>query len=110
VTALEHASLVIGHVGAAVLALGVLLALVRFLRLEAACLIGRDVARERRELRAFLGHYLQLGLEILIAADVIETLLDPGTEELVALGAIVVIRMGIGFALSSELEHAERPR
>jgi uncharacterized membrane protein len=106
---LAFASSVIGYAGALVLAAGVALALVRFLRLELSRIAGRDAHAERRELRSFLGHYLQLGLEILIAADVIGTLLDPGLEELVSLGAIVVIRAIIGLALSSELAHAKQP-
>jgi uncharacterized membrane protein len=105
---LEHASLAIGYLGALVLVLGVLLALLRFVRLEVACLAGREVGAERAKLRPFLGHYLQLGLEILIAADVVETLLRPGTEELILLGAIVGIRAVIGLSLNSELAHAKR--
>jgi uncharacterized membrane protein len=48
-----------------------------------------------------------VGLEVLIAPDVIETLLRPGLDELVRLGTIVVIRAVIGFSLNAELAHGK---
>ncbi|AKB85285.1 hypothetical protein MCMEM_1232 [Methanococcoides methylutens MM1] len=42
------------------------------------------------------------GLEFYIAADVIETVLAPTTEELIILGAIVGIRTVLGYFLGKE--------
>jgi uncharacterized membrane protein len=44
------------------------------------------------------------GLEFLIAADVIRTVLDPSIEEILTLGAIVLIRTIMAHFLSKEIE------
>ncbi|HTH49526.1 MAG TPA: DUF1622 domain-containing protein, partial [Candidatus Limnocylindria bacterium] len=51
-----------------------------------------------------------LGLEFLIAADIIGTLLAPEPKELIALGAIVVIRTVISWSLNAELGQARSAR
>jgi len=45
-----------------------------------------------------------LGLEILIAADIIDTLMKPSVQDLIVLGAIVLIRTVISFSLNAELK------
>lgn len=60
---------------------------------------------QRRELRHVLGYYLLLGLEFLIAADIIDTLMRPEAKDLLALGIIVVIRTVISWSLNAELGH-----
>ncbi|MGC9434864.1 MAG: DUF1622 domain-containing protein [Methanomicrobiales archaeon] len=42
------------------------------------------------------------GLEFLIAADIINTILSPTIEELVVLGAVVIIRTVLGYFLEKE--------
>ena len=42
--------------------------------------------------------------ELLIAADVIETMLEPTLDHLAILGGIALIRILVGYALSKELE------
>jgi uncharacterized membrane protein len=59
---------------------GVLCGVVRFLRSEVSAVRGVDVEGERRKLRQVLGYYLLLGLEFLIAADIIDTLMKPATQ------------------------------
>jgi uncharacterized membrane protein len=44
------------------------------------------------------------GLEILIIADILETLRKPYLDELVLVGAIVIIRTVLGYFLSKEAE------
>jgi uncharacterized membrane protein len=61
-----------------------------------------DVEADRRRLRHALGYYLLLGLEFLIAADIIDTLMKPSPQDLLILGAIVVIRTVISYSLKSE--------
>ena len=65
----EHISLAIGVIGVSVILWGVLLGVLRLVRLEWASLTGRDSLVEREDLRHHLGYYLLLGLEFLIAAD-----------------------------------------
>jgi uncharacterized membrane protein len=102
---LHHATFGISALGVLVIIFGVLCGLVRFLRSEASALRGASVEGERRKLRQVLGYYLLLGLEFLIAADIIDTLMKPTTQDLIILGAIVAIRTVISYSLDSELAH-----
>lgn len=105
---LHQISLGIGVLGVLVIVFGVLCGLVRLLRAEFLAARGQNVDEERKSLRQVLGYYLLLGLEFLIAADIIDTLMKPSTQDLVILGAIVAIRTVIGYSLNSEL--AREPR
>ena len=95
----------ISVMGVAVIVFGVLTGLLRFLHSEIAAARGVSVQGERRDLRQVLGYYLLLGLEFLIAADIIDTLMKPTTQELILLGSIVAIRTVISYSLNSELAH-----
>lgn len=55
-------------------------------------------------IRYELGFHLLLGLEFLIAADIIRTILGPTLEELAVLGGIVAIRTVISYFLGKEIE------
>src|SRR6266516_5544355 len=102
---LHHASFGIGVLGVLVIVFGVLGGLVRFVRAEFSAARGLIVDEDRKKLRHVLGYYLLLGLEFLIAADIIDTLMKPTTQDLIILGAIVAIRTVISYSLNSELEH-----
>lgn len=102
---LHHASFGIGVLGVLVIVFGVVSGLVRFVRAELSAARGLSVDEERKQLRRVLGYYLLLGLEFLIAADIIDTLMKPSTQDLVILGAIVAIRTVISYSLNSELAH-----
>ena len=102
---LHHATFGISVLGVLVIVFGVLCGVVRFLRSEVASARGADVEGERRKLRQVLGYYLLLGLEFLIAADIIDTLMKPTTQDLIVLGSIVAIRTVISCSLNSELAH-----
>jgi len=101
---LHHTSLGIGLLGVLVIVLGVAGGLVRFLRAEFLFVRGRNVEDDRKRLRRVLGYYLLLGLEFLIAADIIDTLMKPSLQDLMVLGAIVLIRTVISYSLNSELK------
>jgi uncharacterized membrane protein len=106
---LHYATSAVAVLGVAVIVFGVLSGVVRFLRSEFLAVRGLDVEAERRKLRRMLGYYLLLGLEFLIAADIIDTLMRPNTQDLVVLGAIVAIRTVISYSLNAELAHETRP-
>ena len=58
-----------------------------------------------RQLRQTLGRVILLGLEVLIVADIVRTIVvDPTIESVVVLGAIVVIRIVLSFSLEVEME------
>lgn len=96
-------SQVIGLAGAGVIIWGFLLVLFRFLRLEWIRIRGRRIGRRREALRHVLGSYLLLGLEILIAADIVRTITHPTLEEMALLAGIVAIRTVISYFLDKEL-------
>lgn len=101
---LHHTSFGIGLLGVLVIVFGVAGAVLRFVRAEFAAVRGIDVEDVRRRLRHTLGYYLLLGLEFLIAADIIDTLMKPSAQDLFVLAAIIVIRTVISFSLNAELK------
>jgi uncharacterized membrane protein len=56
-------------------------------------------------LRRNLGRCILLGLEVLIVADIVRTIIvDPTLESVGVLGAIVVIRIVLSFSLEVEID------
>jgi uncharacterized membrane protein len=57
--------------------------------------------------RRGIGRSILLGLEVLIIADIIRTIVvEPTIESVLALGGIVMIRIVLSFALEVEMEGA----
>ncbi len=102
-------SQIVGIVGVLVLLWGIALAGVQFVRTELCRLRGEDPRAHQGSLRKLLGFYLLLGLEFLVAADIIETIIKPDLESLLVLGLIVIIRTVISFTLNWELRHEGGP-
>lgn len=88
--------------GAAVLVLGLLVSL------ALAGHVGYDTKRIRpayRTLRESFGGALLLGVEVLVAADLVRTVaVDPTVENVAILGLIVLIRTFLSFSLEIEIE------
>lgn len=104
---LHHLSAGIGVVGVLVIVYGVVIGLMQFIRSEFRALRGTKVDAERRQLRHLVGYYLLMGLEILIAADIIETLMKPtvnGFNDLIILGSTIIVRTVISWSLNAELK------
>ena len=60
-----------------------------------------------RQLRANLGRVILLGIEVLIIADIIRTIVvDQSFESVAVLGAIVLIRIVLSFSLEVEIDGA----
>ncbi len=102
-------SSVIGVVGVLVLIWGVAIGVLLLVRMEACRFRGAKTEPLGHQLRKTLGFYLQLGLEFLIAADIIETIIsldlnDPDLDALLALGMIVIVRTIISVSLNWELK------
>jgi len=58
-----------------------------------------------QQYKILLGKWLLLGLEILVAADVIRTVaLEPTLENVAALGLLVLVRTFLGWAIVVEIE------
>ena len=67
---------------------GALIGVISFFRNELKRLTGNYSITNIRKLRAVFGTYLLLGLEFLIASDILKTVLEPTLNELAILGGI----------------------
>jgi uncharacterized membrane protein len=99
-------SQIIGLTGAGVIVWGFALIMIRFFKLEWQRFQGEKIGPRREALRHQFGSYLLLGLEILIAADILRTITHPTLQDLALLAGIVVIRTVINFFLDKELAAA----
>ena len=98
-TAVEQVGLAIDAGGVLVVVLGIIAAVWRVL-LRPASSLGRY-----RQFRQDLGRGILLGLEFLVAADIIRTVaVTPTLESVLVLGLIVIIRTFLSLALQMEVE------
>jgi uncharacterized membrane protein len=98
----EVAVRVVEVVGAAIMVFGGLAALVAGIP-QAIRPATRHSAYER--MRRNLGRAILLGLEVLIVADIIRTIVvEPTVESVLVLGAIVIIRVLLSFSLEVEMD------
>ena len=93
---------VVEAVGAGIMVLGGLAAFLVF----ASRALRPETARESYgELRRTLGRCILVGLEVLIIADIVRTIIvDPTIESVAVLGIIVVIRIALSFSLEVEID------
>ena len=97
--AVEVVGLAIDGAGVAVIALGLIAAVGRY------AIRRRALADPYRRLRQDLGRAILLGLEFLVAADIIRTVaISPTIDNALALGLIVLIRTFLSMAMQVELE------
>ena len=93
---------VVEAVGAGIMIIGGLGAFVVFVRR-----VARREPRAYEDLRRDLGRSILLGLEVLIVADIVRTIIvDPTFESVAVLGVIVVIRILLSFSLEVEIDGA----
>ena len=100
---LSDASHFVGIIGVLVILWGVLGTIVDTARVEVRAMRHPRAMRDKLLLRQHLGSSLLLGLEFLIAADVIRTVVQPSLQEVGILGGIVAIRTVISYFLQKEL-------
>jgi uncharacterized membrane protein len=88
-------------IGIAVILIGAAIALFRFFRGAS----GRGGEDRVGCFRSDLGRAILLGLEFLVAADIVNTVaIDPTLDSLAVLAGIVLIRTFLSFSLEVELE------
>ena len=97
-------SFAIGLAGCLILTYGVSIGLFHWLRIERMFWTGKEPQSERKALRHQLAYYLLVSLEFLIAADIIDTIVEPNLEELAILGGVLAMRTVISFSLSWEMK------
>lgn len=86
---------------------GALIAGIMFVLNELRRFNGTYTPVNIRRLRVNFGTYLLLGLEFLIASDILKTVLEPTLEELGILGGIVVLRTILSIFLNREIRELE---
>lgn len=93
---------VVEAIGVVLMVLGGLVALGQY---GANAVRSRDAVRAYDGLRRQLARVILLGLEILLLADIIRTIVvDQTVESVLVLGVIVVIRIVLSFSLQVEIE------
>ncbi|MCR4940472.1 MAG: DUF1622 domain-containing protein [Treponemataceae bacterium] len=102
--------LVISVISVIVVIYGALIAFFAIVKTEFLRFRGKYSILRLRVIRADLGTYLLLGLELLIAADVLKTILEPGMNELLILGGIVILRTLLSFFLNKEIQEIDNER
>ena len=96
--AVELIARFIEAVGVLVIVLGIAFAFFRFAR-------GARTLEAYGRVRKDLGRAILLGLEVLVAADIVATVVtEPTMEKVLVLGVIVLIRTFLSFSLEIELE------
>ena len=96
---MENVGSVFEAVGVAVIVIGGLAALASGAR------EFRDLDRFFLDVRRSFGRPLILGLEILVAADIIDTItVHPSIESVAVLGILVLVRIALSFSLDIEVE------
>jgi uncharacterized membrane protein len=66
-----------------------------------------SISKKNNYVKMYLGSYVLLSLEVLIASDIIETILNPSIEDILILAGVVVIRTAISYFLGKEMESTE---
>lgn len=99
---------IIATIGTAIITWGAIISLVLFLfyeYLDVFKIHKRKIEiKDKHYLRQELGSYILLGLEFMIAADIIHTFIKPNKDALIILGSIVAIRTVISYFLNRELK------
>lgn len=86
---------------------GALIASIAFIRNELRRFTGHYSVTAIWKLRVTFGTYLLLGLEFLIASDILKTVLEPTLTELAILGGVVVLRTILSIFLNREIRELE---
>lgn len=96
---IEYISQGIAFISIAIIIYGTIQAVILFIK----NLINKEPSGIRK-IRANFGGHLLLGLELLIGADIIKTIIEPTYEELIILSGIVVLRTILSVFLNKEIK------
>ncbi len=90
---------------AIVIGIGVLIGIVAYVRLLLSAAARQVESTESIRLR--LGRTLALGLEFTVAGDILRTAVAPNPQDIVNLGAIVLLRSLLNYFLEREIRQVE---
>lgn len=86
---------------------GVFLCVINFIKAETSSNDRLNIVQTIISIKNHLGSYILLGLEVLISADIIESIINPTSSDILRLAAIVIIRTIISYFLNKEMEATE---
>jgi uncharacterized membrane protein len=99
---IDFLALVIEIIAVLIIVLTIVYALVRYM---VQSIRTAEIESHYQDLKVRLGRALLLGLEILVAADIIRTVaLEASLESVMVLGMLVIIRIFLSWALVVEIE------
>ncbi|NHA04683.1 DUF1622 domain-containing protein [Mucilaginibacter sp. HC2] len=102
---LESISRIISYCSIAIICYGAALGLLKFIRNELKRFQNSFSLAKTVQIKIEVGYYLLLGLEFLIASDIIDTILNPSFNDLGILAGTVFIRTSLSFFLNKEIEN-----
>ena len=100
--------LAIETTGAGIIALGLAIALLAFVRSFRERNRPENATEGYNGVRLTLARYLALALEFQLGADILSTAIAPTWDQIGKLGAIAVIRTALNFFLGREMEEEAR--
>ena len=103
VTVVQWLKLGVEAIGAAIIALGVVIAAAQFFRAIALRQRG-----DYNPIRLTLARHLALALEFQLGADILSTAVAPSWDQIGKLGAIAVIRTGLNYFLMREMKEEQK--
>ncbi|MFL0166325.1 MULTISPECIES: DUF1622 domain-containing protein [Clostridium] len=104
---LEILIIVLQGLSITIIVWGVFLCLINFIKLEISTNNRSNIVKKITSAKNYLGSYILLGLEILISADIIDSILNPTMHDILRLAAIVIIRTVISYFLNKEMKATE---
>lgn len=101
---LIYTSHIISYISIGIICYGAAIGLFHFIKNELNRL-GKGFSLHRTvQIKIEVGYYLLLGLEFLIASDIIETIVNPTFQDLGILAGTVVLRTGLSYFLNKEID------
>ncbi|MCB0728618.1 MAG: DUF1622 domain-containing protein [Ignavibacteriae bacterium] len=100
---IENFAFLISMISMLVIAYGSILAVFSFIRNELSRAKGKFSFVKLNSVKIDFGYYLLLGLDFLIASDVIRTIVENTLNDLTILGVSVVIRTVLSYFLGREI-------
>jgi uncharacterized membrane protein len=104
----NYIAIVISIAGSIIIIWGVIRTSFLFLKTEWNKLLNKQIPCNDDKIRYGFGSYLLLGLDFMLAADMIHTIHNPVLNELYILALIVAIRSVISFFLHKEIDSENR--
>ena len=105
---LEMIAIGIDLIGMTIILYGFVISLVGFVVGEVRHFGREDSLHVHQQIRLKLGTYILLGIEFMIASDIVHTVISRNLEDLFFVAALVAIRTAISFFLGQELAEARR--